>query len=66
VRAEPVAALPFIHKEGSRSKMPKYIMCGNLIDATGKEPMKNKILVIEGDRIAALWTTRSPHRATAR
>ncbi len=34
--------------------MPKYIMCGNLIDSTGKEPMENKILVIEGDRIAAL------------
>ena len=40
--------------------MPKYIMCGSLIDFTGKEPMKNKILVIEGDRIAALLDNSEP------
>src|SRR5215212_6309029 len=34
--------------------MVKYIKCGTLIDATGAAPMKNKVLMVERDRIVAV------------
>ena len=34
--------------------MTKYILCGTLIDSTGAEPMKNKAIAVEGDRIKAI------------
>ncbi|MFT8246635.1 amidohydrolase family protein [Roseomonas sp. BN140053] len=34
--------------------MAKYIKCGTLIDATGAGLARNKLLVVEGDRIAAV------------
>jgi imidazolonepropionase-like amidohydrolase len=34
--------------------MTKYILCGTLIDCAGAEPLKNKAIVIEADKIKAI------------
>jgi imidazolonepropionase-like amidohydrolase len=40
--------------------MKTYIKCGTLIDATGAQPMPNKTLVVEQDRITAIVDSADP------
>jgi len=45
--------------------MSTAIVCGSLIDGTGKDPVRNAIIVVEGDSIAAIRTNgKLPRGAT--
>ncbi len=45
--------------------MSTAIVCGSLIDGTGKDPVRNAVIVVEGDSITAIRTNgRLPRGAT--
>ena len=41
---------------------PKAIVGGTLIDGTGKPPVKNSVIVIQGSKIADVRTPCKPHK----
>lgn len=45
--------------------MTKYILCGTLINGVGAEPLKNKAIVVEDDKIKAIIDTSEVPRSDA-